>query len=179
MTLTRLGRPNGKTQFQRKSMYAAALFPTNFAQIRRACLVSIYTSRGSSSNSVMRGLIGWPHAGLMFFAGPRFSSGSAYRLSHHWIRRMRRPNLSRILIAIFTIGTRTQANSPHPSSCEGHLSASRRNSRSENLLVDDLRFQLQARRGLVARSLRKACLDVEAASIMPFESIAHLAARRS
>jgi hypothetical protein len=86
---------------------------------------------------------------------------------------MRRPNLSRILIAIFTIGTRTQANSPHPSPCEGHLSASRRNTRSKNLLVDDLMFQLQARRYLVARSLCKECLDVEAASIMPFESISH------
>jgi hypothetical protein len=48
-----------------------------------------------------------------------------------WDQRMRRPNLVRVLIAPGAIDTRTQANSPHPSSREGHLSASRQNSNSE------------------------------------------------
>ena len=56
-------------------------------------------------------------------AGPRFSSGSAVWLSQHGIRRMERHNLTRVLIAHGTIGTRAKANSPHPSSREGHRSA--------------------------------------------------------
>src|ERR1700676_3289 len=48
-----------------------------------------------------------------------------------WNQRMRRPNLVRVLIAPGAIDTRAQANSPHPSSREGHLSASRQNSNSE------------------------------------------------
>ena len=36
---------------------------------------------------------------LMSIAGPRFSSGSAYRPSHHGIRRVRRSNLTRVLTA--------------------------------------------------------------------------------
>ena len=41
---------------------------------------------------------------------------------------MRRPNLTRVLIALGAFGTRANANSPHPSSREGHLSTLRRNS---------------------------------------------------
>src|SRR6202790_4703298 len=48
-----------------------------------------------------------------------------------WNQRMRRPDLVRVLIAPGAIDTRTQANPPHPSSREGHLSASRQNSNSE------------------------------------------------
>ena len=69
----------------------------------------------------------WHLRRVMSFAGPRFSSGSALWLSHDGIRRTRRPNLTRVLITPGAIGTRAQANSPHPSSREGHLSASRQN----------------------------------------------------
>ena len=59
---------------------------------------------------------------LMSLAGPCFSSGSALWLSHDGIRRMRRSNLLRVLIAPGAIDTSALANSPHPSSREGRLS---------------------------------------------------------
>jgi hypothetical protein len=59
---------------------------------------------------------------LMSLAGPCFSSGSALWLSHDGIRRMRRSNLLRVLIAQNAIDTSAHANSPHPSSREGRLS---------------------------------------------------------
>jgi hypothetical protein len=77
-----------------------------------------------------------PLAGLMFPAGPCFSSGSALWLFQHGTRRMRRPNLTRVVIAPGAIRTRAQANSPHPSSREGHLSASGRTLLLQTLLAD-------------------------------------------
>ena len=59
---------------------------------------------------------------LMSLAGPCFSSGSALWLSQYGIRRMRRSNLLRVLIAQNAIDTSALANSPHPSSREGRLS---------------------------------------------------------
>ena len=59
---------------------------------------------------------------LTSLAGPCFSSGSALWLSQYGIRRMRRSNLLRVLIAQNAIDTSALANSPHPSSREGRLS---------------------------------------------------------
>jgi hypothetical protein len=49
---------------------------------------------------------------------------------------MRRPNLTRVAIALGAIRTRANANSPHPSFREGRLSASRQNSVLQTLLAD-------------------------------------------
>jgi hypothetical protein len=60
---------------------------------------------------------------VMPLADPRFSSGSARRLSKHGIRGTGRTNLTRVLITWNATGTRALANSSHPSSREGHHSA--------------------------------------------------------
>lgn len=60
---------------------------------------------------------------LTSFARPRFSSGSALEPSQHGTRRMRRLNLTRVLIAMARSVQEPIANSSHPPSREGRLSA--------------------------------------------------------
>jgi len=92
---------------------------------RRPKLALLYSA--SSGQGLLAGFV--VADVLMPLAGPRFSSGSAGWLSQHGIREMERNNLTRVLIAAAAIGTRAKANSPHPSSREGHRSAHRRNSK--------------------------------------------------